>query len=923
MGSRKDMAIRISVPRRILLLLHDNMRFADSFEVPDIITQSGIGRELDLRQTHVSRALSELDSEKLIESRSAHIKGAGRRRKAYFLSRKGIDDVEEHIEEITRRSIVIRSEDGQLKQRSVGKALLMLGRKMERRISPHELFTRFYNGSEVNLFNFEAEDGTDGTASSTPVNRRFFGREKEIKTITKALKDQGGHFLVIKSIAGGGKTALMGRISFKNSSRPMKWTVMNEWMGPENLLSEWGHFLNGHGRTELYDQMRRGMRVDMNESITRFLKGCRGISPILMIDDLHRGPESINRLLSIIRGRLRDEDDIKFIITTREKPTFYGRKDLLISDDITEIELEGLDRESAYALLGEKGIPTTEYENAMRITRGHPLALELYSETTSPESPIAITEFEEYLGEEVLKELSEPEFGVLKLASIFKRPVLARGFLFSKEISAEVLDRLCDKLILRKYRNGTYDVHDLIRSYFRGRMTDGERERYSRIACDHLAGRGTDQEIMDHILLLEGSGRREEFIQRILEEGEHLMSRGYGRVRTFIDHIDDGEVEGSDLVKLLLLRSDSAVLQGDLTRAKGYLGRGLDICDTLIGAKDGPGEIIRSVSRIFHRSAEISKAEGKMGKRIELYRKSVRYNREYDDKQGLGKALNNLALAQRDRGELDKALKTLKEALEIYGEADDRTSIGFIEANIAGIHFLKRDRRSGRKHLLKAQKARVRYPIVKGRLMMRIGDAWGTIGEYGRAEEIYLISLEAFREAGDAEGRLDVLLSLFDNRFKKGKKKEAREYLTAASRLNEARGNEHNEGKGDRVTVDISRKEVLYGARWDRKSLKGQIKIFLRSAFRNLDTGAALKEIEGLIPELARNEDRMIVLEQALDTLKKHGDPHPGIIVRIWKLELLREEGETKKADRLLREVRKDAKGIGFQKALDRLSDLK
>lgn len=921
MGSTKDRAIRISVPRRILLLLHDNMKFMDSFEVPEIITQSGIGSELDLRQTHVSRALSELDSEKLIGSRSAHVKGSGRRRKAYFLSRKGIDDVEDNIEELTKRAIVVRTGDGQLKQSSVEKALIMLGRKMERRASLHELFTRFYDGSEVNLFNFDTEDGGDDTASSTPVNRRFFGRGAEIKTITRALGGRGGHFIVIKSIAGGGKTALMGRISVKSGNRPMKWTVMNEWMGPENLISEWGHLLNVHGRTELYHQMRRGVRVDINEAITTFLKGCRGLSPIFMIDDLHRGTEQISRLLSIIRGRLKDSDDIKFVMTTREKPSFYRKKDLLTSDDITEIELEGLDMESAYALLRERGIPSTEYEDALRITRGHPLALELYSETTSAGSPIEIAEFEEFLGEEVLKELSKPETDVLGLASIFERPVLARAF-FSKDISAGVLDGLCDKLILRKYRNGTYDVHDLIRSYFRGRMTDPERERYSRTACDYLAGRGTDLEIMDHIRLLEGSRRREEFIQRVLEEGEQLMSRRYGRVRAFIDHIDDGEVEGTDLVKLLLLRSDSAVHQGDLTRAKGHLARGLDICDALIGAKDGRSEIIRSVSRIFHRSAEISKAEGKMGKRVELYRKSVRYNRKYHDKQGLGKALNNLALAQRDGGELNKALKTLEEGLEVYGEGEDRTSVGFIEVNIAGIYFLKRDRRSGRKHLLKAQEAQVRYPLVRGRLMMRIGDAWGDIGEYDRAEDVYRVSLEAFREAGNAGGRLDALLGLFDNRFKKGRKGEAREYLTAASRLNDAMGDGHHEGNGERVTVEISRKEVLYCARWDRKSLKRRIEGFTRSTLRGLDTGTALKEIEGVVSELSRNDDRMIVLDQAIGLLKKNRDPHPTIIVGIWKLKLLREEGESKKGDRLLRELRKDAERIGFQKALDRLSEL-
>ena len=50
---------------------------------------------------------------------------------------------------------------------------------------------------------------------------------------------------------------------------------------------------------------------------------------------------------------------------------------------------------------------------------------------------------------------------------------------------------------------------------------------------------------------------------------------------------------------------------------------------------------------------------------------------------------------------------------------------------------------------------------------------------------------------------------------------------------------------------------------------------------------------------------------------------YPSIILRIWKLEALLEEGDHKGVEKLRKEVLKDAKKAGFGKAIEKLKKMK
>ena len=116
-------AIKVSVQRKILLLLKEMNRFRDDFEVPETLSQKGIGRELNIRQNHVSRALSELKESGLVESRTTHIKDIGRKRRVYFLTKEGQMENLEYINSIQDRTVPVRSSDGTTRLKSVRKLM--------------------------------------------------------------------------------------------------------------------------------------------------------------------------------------------------------------------------------------------------------------------------------------------------------------------------------------------------------------------------------------------------------------------------------------------------------------------------------------------------------------------------------------------------------------------------------------------------------------------------------------------------------------------------------------------------------------------------------------------------------------------------------------------------------------------------------
>ncbi len=414
--------LRIGVQRKVLLLLLENLKYIDDFEVPEVLSQKGMGRKLSLRQNHVSRALTELKDEGLVGVSTAHIKGVGRRRNIYFLKEKGVIEVNDYIRSLHQRKFPVRLPDGGLKLFSIPKILELISKRSGTKPSHFQLLTSFFDGSEFNIVTRKKTP----SSQEPPVSRHFFGRDREIDDLNRSINDKKIAIVSVISLAGMGKTTLMGKVL--SEKKNTDWTSLTEWTGPERILSKWARFLGMHGRMSLLDLIGYKGYNDPEEAVDRLFEDLKGLDAILVLDDYHRSDSRIDDLLSMVLSKSMKSDHT-ILIGSRERPGFYGKDDVQIRKRVSEITLEGLDRESSMKLLEERSVPLPERERIYNITRGHPLSLELICRS-SLEDPMGLTrEVEDYLGKELLSGLVEKEREVLCLAAVYEEPVVQDGLL--------------------------------------------------------------------------------------------------------------------------------------------------------------------------------------------------------------------------------------------------------------------------------------------------------------------------------------------------------------------------------------------------------------------------------------------------------------------------------------------------------------
>jgi len=918
MADHHEGSIRISVQRRVLLLLHTHFSSSDDYEVPDVLSQKGIGRELSLRQTHVSRALTELRSDGLVEERSSHIKGATRKMKAYFLTRKGANYTQSYIEELGSTKVPVRLRDGRLKLRTASQALDLATRSMGRTVTYHELFNDLYDGSEISLSGGKGEIA--GRDTGAPVNKHFFGRIQELSTIGDFLDERSGLFLVVTSIAGQGKTALLSDVASNYRKGPVHFTMMSEWTEPWKLIHEWADLLEDLGRSRTASFLRGREDPGLLTTVDRLKVDLTSSNMLIIVDDIHKARGSVIELFRLIRERCGGSSGFKFLIGTRRSPDFYGRKDLVATGIVREMELGGLDPLSSGQLLAERGIPEEERELAYKLTKGHPLALELYTPGIDPLS--SGRDLDDYLREEVLGELDERELNILRTASVYESPVVAEGLFDGVKPHHDLLSDLCKRALLRAFGDGTYDLHDLLKENLRKNMTEDEREKALSHAVDHLSRRGSEREIIHYLRILEGYDQKR-LTTTLLEEGEFLVNRGHTLVYDLLETIREGELHGRELVKYLVLYSDLKVLKGDLKGAEERLVRALSLCDSLLVDAEGESEkheIIGLVSRVLTRRGEIARTRGLHAATIDINRKNVAYNRKYGDAPGLGKALNNLAVAYNDRGELDKALETLENAREVFEKSGDPTSAALVEANIADIHITRRDTERARKHLEAAASHSPKLPMLRGKLKRKIGLARLRLGDLDRARDDLNTAYSSFSEAGDREGCREVTRDLFRFAMAAGKRKDALHFLEKGKDLLKARS-EGGRPSGEPLVMLLADR-LDYTMRWDRKKGPQRARDLGRALGRQYPPKNAILHMNSLL----RRYDDPVPLIEFLEALgscfEGLSDPHPGIIVDLRRGELLIDSGRSKEAGTLLKKTASRARKVGFEKGWKKADSL-
>jgi len=329
--------------------------------------------------------------------------------------------------------------------------------------------------------------------------------------------------------------------------------------------------------------------------------------------------------------------------------------------------------------------------------------------------------------------------------------------------------------------NGRFRLHDLVRQFCDGKLTDAERTA----ARFRHAGHYRDEAAAAHQLYLQGGVKVLRGMELFDRERTHIeaafeflagpLTRPAGTLSP-----SEGERDG--------VRGTAATLLISLVDAMAYTGQ----------LRFHPRQRIRwleaqrdTAHLIKHRQAE-GAALGNLGtthaalgdarKAIEFFEQCLKLHREIGDRGGEGIDLGNLGNAHAALGDARKAIQFHEQALLIIREIGDRREEGNALGSLGIAHYSLGDARRAIEFYEQA--------LVIGRT---IGDRRGESGDLGnlglahaalgdarKAIEFYKQQLVIVREIGDRRGEGSALGNLGIAYFTLGEARKAIEFHAQA-----------------------------------------------------------------------------------------------------------------------------------------------
>ncbi|MEM3396881.1 MAG: tetratricopeptide repeat protein [Thermoplasmata archaeon] len=396
---------------RILVHLSLYSRYENDFEVPDAISQEGIAEAVYAPRAHVSAVLKEMREAGVVYSKLAHVSRGLRRKNVYFLTEKGKESAKPLIAKIKAEMPEAVDDLQTLMQRIAGKS----ERVLEKRTI------------------------------------ELFGRDLEIKKVNEFLATGNGRILVIYGLPGIGKTHLLLYIAQLHALPYI------DFPQPVSSLSEF--------YTTLANGLAKKGRFRLKKNLQR-----NGYSPevrALAIEEMNGLTVCMDNIQNLwtMQEELRNflAENVKLIVATRERPSFYTERDVA-SGQMVEIQLPALDESASVLLLAKEGVNEREQRSEIYAKAGgHPLMMLLLAKGGTVANW-------KYLFDEVFSKLSASEKHVLQVLALAGEVPL----LWEQLGIAEVMG-LERKGLVYWVENSCY-VHPLLRDFVVGAMGAQERQ---------------------------------------------------------------------------------------------------------------------------------------------------------------------------------------------------------------------------------------------------------------------------------------------------------------------------------------------------------------------------------------------------------------------------------------------------------------
>lgn len=471
--------MRLTTKERILLYLLDVGKAVETLEAPSELTQEGVaeGAWVDLR--HLTQYVQPLVKEGLVRERRAHVRGIRQRRKVYDLTDAGKMTAVRLRERVKAEVVRVRGEEG-VREMPVAKVL----EDAHGKASLLDVVRQAVQGGIVEIGRVVEPTRPAYVEMMYDVPRieEFVGRQRELEMVTG--ENHHPRIFVVRGVAGIGKSTFGAKAcELLRGSRNLFWHRVRSWDTPQSVLAGLGSFLAALGKPGLRAILTRG-ETDRVPQILR--DDLPGTNSFLVFDDGHEANAEVVSLFRFLKDAITTAEDVRALFLTRRAIPFYDRRDVSIHRLVKEIDLAGLGSEEVAALVSA--------DREARILReigrefgGHPLLLKLIRSTAGAGIPSQVRkDVRRFIEETVYAELSEPERGMVKLASLYRVPVPREALFLDPSWSHDVLLSLSDRSLLMQVGEERFEVHDTVREFFSTVLTSAEQQSFGAFAVEQL-----------------------------------------------------------------------------------------------------------------------------------------------------------------------------------------------------------------------------------------------------------------------------------------------------------------------------------------------------------------------------------------------------------------------------------------------------
>jgi tetratricopeptide (TPR) repeat protein/DNA-binding MarR family transcriptional regulator len=779
----KKLKFFVSTENKILLHLKKFVKVDFTKKVPYEIIQGGIAESLGSPRGSVSRALGNLIKKGFIEEKLCRVASSKRRMNAYFLTWEGRSQTESLEARLAIELVEVRIEDGTLTEATISEALELSGNGLSVSellrilevhgyydpILHHEGEDREEPASGVSLrpagqaaggitpVVAPAPDVRPGTAAQLdiprkevpaytkiPVVRTFFGRTEELERFPKLIKDFP--VLIIQGMPGIGKTTMAAKIiSLFDPTYKIFWYRLQEWDNSASILQGLAEFFNSFGHDNLIKELESTRyEPDMYRILRILVHEFNNIKALLVIDDFHRATESVQQLMTGFIENLNSKSLVHLMFITRMHIPIFDQRDTALKKNVHIVKLDGLDEPSSREMIGGRKVSETDFNRIYKLTRGHPLALELIKSTGKMTD---YSDMMKFINEQVFLKLSKAEKEILRAISVHRHPVPIDSFLIEDETDFETADNLINKNLLIEIELNTYDVHDLIREFFYTRLLPKNRKRLHRIAAEYYANTiQTDLNILETVYHYINAGDQDSAAELMITKAPNLISRGYLDEAMNILTKFDTSLNPEFLARLYTIKGDILSTWGEWDNVFEYYWQ----CYFMNLLKDSPEpkrKLLDSIGYIGWKSPEVESA-------LKNLTSSLKVIQSAGDEDGIIEIQNSLAWLNWMTGNYDKAESIYKKLEQQMHSYNDSQGSAKILIKLGNVYWADNKIDLSMKSYEKGLE-----------LFQSINDDHGTIRTYSQIALVYLEQGEHLK----ADENLKKCLELSDQiQFKKG-----------------------------------------------------------------------------------------------------------------------------------------------------------